>query len=118
MNLKDSVQFEFGSVIGLLKREMESGPITDLYLNLICNKQLARECKQIACEPSLSSIFVQAYYSILADQDAGSYRERTGPPGPGLLALLPFLLPPYSLPLSLPWSMLLLLCLILSPSEL
>merc|ERR550534_3237644 len=44
--------------------------------------------------------------------------ERTGPPGPGLLALLPFLLPPYSLPRSLPWSMLLLLCLILSPSEL
>ena len=57
MNLKDSVQFEFGSVIGLLKREMESGPITNLYLNLIRSKQLARECKQTACEPSLSSIF-------------------------------------------------------------
>ena len=57
MNLKDSVQFEFGSVIGLLKREMESGPITNLYLNLIRSKQLARECKQTACEPSLLSIF-------------------------------------------------------------
>ena len=57
MNLKDSVQLEFGSVIGLLKREMESGPITNLYLNLIRSKQLARECKQTACEPSLSSIF-------------------------------------------------------------
>ena len=65
MNLKDSVQFEFGSVIGLLKREMESGPITDLYLNLICNKQLARECKQIACEPSLSSIFEGSLLSLL-----------------------------------------------------
>ena len=60
MNLKDSVQFEFGSVIGLLKREMESGPITNLYLNLIRSKQLARECKQTACEPSLSSIFAGA----------------------------------------------------------
>ena len=57
MNLKDSVQLEFGSVIGLLKREMESGPITNLYLNLIRSKQLARECKQTACEPSLLSIF-------------------------------------------------------------
>ena len=57
MNLKDSVQFEFGSVIGLLKREMESGPITNLYLNLIRSKQLATECKQTACEPSLLSIF-------------------------------------------------------------
>ena len=57
MNLKDSVQFEFGSVIGLLKREMESGPITNPYLNLIRSKQLATECKQTACEPSLSSIF-------------------------------------------------------------
>ena len=57
MNLKDSVQFEFGSVIGLLKREMESGPITNLYLNLIRIKQLATECKQTACESSLSSIF-------------------------------------------------------------
>ena len=47
-----------------------------------------------------------------------AYLERTGPPGPGLLALLPFLLPPYSLPRSLLSSMLLLLCLILSPSEL
>ena len=61
MNLKDSVQLEFGSVIGLLKREMESGPITNLYLNLIRSKQLARECKQTACEPSLSSIFVRTY---------------------------------------------------------
>ena len=57
MNLKDSVQLEFGSVIGLLKREMESGPITNLYLNLIRSKQLATECKQTACEPSLLSIF-------------------------------------------------------------
>ena len=54
----------------------------------------------------------------IVNQDASSYLERTGPPGPGLLALLPFLLPPYSLPRSLPWSMLLLRCLILSPSEL
>ena len=61
MNLKDSVQFEFGSVIGLLKREMESGPITNLYLNLIRSKQLATECKQTACEPSLSSIFGSEY---------------------------------------------------------
>ncbi len=42
MNLKDSiqsvhtiVQLEFGSVIGLHNREMESGPITNLYLNLL-----------------------------------------------------------------------------------
>ena len=62
MNLKDSVQLEFGSVIGLLKREMESGPITNLYLNLIRSKQLARECKQTACEPSLSSIFALQEY--------------------------------------------------------
>ena len=65
MNLKDSVQFEFGTVIGLLKREMESGPITNLYLNLIRSKQLARECKQTACEPSLSSIF--ALHMILPE---------------------------------------------------
>ena len=60
MNLKDSVQFEFGSVIGLLKREMESEPITNLYLNLIHSKQLVRECKQTACEPSLLSIFASS----------------------------------------------------------
>ena len=42
MNLDDLVQsvhtiiqLEFGSVIGLHNREMESGPITNLYLNLL-----------------------------------------------------------------------------------
>ena len=47
-NLKDSVQFEFGTVIGLLKREMESGPITNLYINFIRSQQLATGCKQTA----------------------------------------------------------------------
>ena len=65
MNLKASVQavhtivqLEFGSVIGLCNREMESGPIANLYLNLIRSKQLATECKQTACiKSSLSDIF-------------------------------------------------------------
>ena len=60
MNLKDSVhsvhtivQLEFGSIISLHNREMESGPITDLHLNLICswqhnvNKQLVSHPYQI-----------------------------------------------------------------------
>ena len=66
MNLKDSVQsvpvhttvqLKFGSVIGLCNREMESGPITNHYLNFIHSKQLATECKQTACKSSLSDIF-------------------------------------------------------------
>ena len=64
MNLKDSiqsvhtiVQLKFGSVIGLCNREMESEPIPNPYLNIICSKQLATECKQTACESSLSDIF-------------------------------------------------------------
>ena len=67
MNLDDLVQsvhtiiqLEFGSVIGLHNREMESGLITNLYLNLIYNNQLATHCKQTARESSLSDIFGQA----------------------------------------------------------
>ena len=64
MNLKASVQavhtivqLEFGSVIGLNNRDMELGPITTLHINLIRSKQLATECKQTACESSLSDIY-------------------------------------------------------------
>ena len=53
------VQLKFGSVIGLCNREMESVPIPNPYLNLICSKQLATHCKHTARESSLLDIFVQ-----------------------------------------------------------
>ena len=52
-------QLELRSVIGLHNTEMESGLITNLYLNLICSKQLATHCKHTARESSLLDIFVQ-----------------------------------------------------------
>ena len=72
MNLDDLVQsvhtiiqLEFGSVIGLHNREMESGLITNLYLNLIYNNQLATHCKQTARESSLSDIFDPTHHRFL-----------------------------------------------------